>query len=209
MRDVNRIAQVLAKRFAGLKPMRNYGWPVPPLDVLDCVLSLNRPYYRFVKPRVEDFAERHPTLTTLRGLKRIIDSYPSPLSFSVKELRYRDPGRADTLVGVVNYLLRNQSRYTGTTEWARLHCWAKKIDATDYKSVGVRGFGIAGFQYLRILFGANTSKPDVHIKRFVSRLLGRRVNEVETICLLERAAKLTGVPLREADNAIWRQLSMR
>ena len=29
--------------------------------------------------------------------------------------------------------------------------------------VGVRGFGLAGFQYMRMLFGAQTAKPDIHI----------------------------------------------
>jgi len=54
-----------------------------------------------------------------------------------------------------------------------------------------------------MLFGVQTTKPDVHIIRFVSEVLGKKVNDVTALSLLERAAKQTGLPLREVDNIIW------
>jgi hypothetical protein len=59
----------------------------------------------------------------------------------------------------------------------------------DYLSVAARGFGLAGFQYLRMLFGAQTTKPDIHIIRFVSTIIGRKVTDVQALYLLERTAK--------------------
>jgi hypothetical protein len=169
MKDTERVALALAN--VSVVRRTRYGWALPPLDVLDCVLSLNRQYDSFVVPRVKQFAERHPTLTTLRGLAKLIDSYRSPLAFSVAELRYRDGPRAVTLRGVVGYLVHQEYWCPGATERMRLQKWAKSVVPADYESVGARGFGLAGFQYLRMLLGVQTTKPDVYIKRSWLRLL--------------------------------------
>lgn len=54
-----------------------------------------------------------------------------------------------------------------------------------------------------MLFGAQTTKPDVHIVRFVSEIVGRKVSDVQALYLLERAAVRTGLPVRDLDVAIW------
>jgi hypothetical protein len=69
------------------------GWLVPPLDVLDCVLSLNRNYDLFCLPRVEQFKRSHPEVDTLQRLLDLIRSYPNPLEFSIRELNYRHEAR--------------------------------------------------------------------------------------------------------------------
>ena len=209
MTEVDRIAGVLADRFAITAVNRKYGWGVPSLNVLDCVLSLNRRYDGFVVPRVRAFSERHPNVLTLRRLGQLIRHYRSPLEFSVAELQYRDTARATTLLGVIDYLLSVQRLHAGPTETAPLARWARSVQPSDCRTVGVRGFGLAGFQYLRMLFGVQTAKPDVHIRRFVSGLIGRPVTDLDALVLLELAARHAKVPLREADYEIWRQLSNR
>jgi hypothetical protein len=96
------------------------GWLNPPLDVLDCVLSLNRHYDRFCLPRVNRFAEPHPEVNTLDALLDLIAQYPTPLEFSIGELNYNHKDRADTLVGVTRYLKQVQSGYPGSSEISRL-----------------------------------------------------------------------------------------
>ena len=81
--------------------------------------------------------------------------------------------------------------------------WAEWTRPGDYLAVGVKGFGLAGFQYLRMLFGAQTTKPDIHIMRFVAEHIGRPVTDIQALYLLEKAARLAGLPLRELDAAIW------
>lgn len=51
----------------------------------------------------------------------------------------------------------------------RLRRLARWAPPCDYLVVGVAGFGLAGFQYLRRLFGAETTKPGVHVMRYVAR----------------------------------------
>jgi len=54
-----------------------------------------------------------------------------------------------------------------------------------------------------MLFGANTTKPDVHICRFVRNTLNRPVTDVATLEILEQATRLAGVRIRDLDTTIW------
>jgi hypothetical protein len=54
-----------------------------------------------------------------------------------------------------------------------------------------------------MLFGADTTKPDVHICRFVRNALNRPVTDVAALEILEQAAPLAGVKLRDLDTTIW------
>ena len=60
-----------------------------------------------------------------------------------------------------------------------------------------------GFQYLRMLFGANTCKPDLRIRQWVGEALGRKVSDIVALKLMEGAALEAGVLLRDADTTIW------
>ena len=65
------------------------------------------------------------------------------------------------------------------------------------------GFGLAGFQYLRMLFGAQTSKRVVHLVRFVADSVGTTQSPGKALAILDQAAAIVGLPLREVDSAIW------
>ena len=171
--------------------------------MLDCVLSLNRNYDRVVKPRVKEFSRNRPDIRTVAELRQIMASYANLSDFLDVELRYKDPGRADMLQGVVDYLLDVQKDFGGSTENKRLRAWAKWARPGDFAFTGVYGFGLAGFQYLRLLLGANTAKPDKRICQFVSDSVNREVNSVEALFLLERAANRANLRLRDVDNALW------
>lgn len=205
MTEVEKVAEVLSARYEHVRANATAVWPCSAQRVVDCVLSLNRPYNSFVKPRVEAFGSRHPEIGSLSALSGLVARYESPHAFSAKELDYNDRRRAETLVGVLAYLLDAIVDHPGVTEDDKLQHWATWCRPGDYLTVGVPGFGLAGFQYLRMLFGAQTAKPDVHIVNFVSEIVGRKVTPVQALNILERAAKLSGLPLREVDAAIWNE----
>ncbi len=154
-------------------------------------------------PRVNEFAAKNPRVKSVADLDQHIRLYASPLEFSVNELRYNHDERAKSLAGVVTYLLTALEEYPGKTEMVRLKKWAVAVRPGDHISVGVAGFGLSGFQYLRMLFGADTTKPDIHIRRFVGESIGRPVSDVAALQLLEQAARVAKLPLRELDSAIW------
>jgi hypothetical protein len=126
------------------------------------------------------------------------------LEFSVVELSYNHKERAETLVGVTKYLLKVQSGYQGSSEISRLKEWAEAAKPSDSYTVGVRGFGISGFQYLRILLeAAQVVKPDVHIRGFVSEAVGHPVSDYRALELFETAGKHLGWQLTALDYAVW------
>lgn len=63
--------------------------------------------------------------------------------------------------------------------------------------------GVTLFQWLRLRVGIETVKPDVHILRFVSNVLGRKITRNEAVAgLLYVAAKTNREPAL-LDSAIW------
>lgn len=184
----------------------------PAAKVIDCVLSLRKKYKLIVEPRVKRFVNSHPSVIRCPDLRTLIDSWQSPESFMAEVLHMRSPSKATMLVGVLDYLIDIQDRFEGEHEEERLAAWARWARPGDCLTLDVHGFKLAGFQYLRMLFGADTVKPDVHILAYVEEALsrpiaGRMAREVQAIFALERASELIGQPVRHIDVAIWERRS--
>lgn len=196
------LADAIRRTFPTITASRDPAWSRPAaLRVIDAVLSLNRNYDSFLVPRLDAFQANFPDVRSVAELHDMLASFEDPHAFLKQTMRYDDRARAATLAGVVAYLLKEVSANAPETD--ALRNWAEEAKPEDYKKMGVRGFGLAGFQYLRMLFGANTTKPDVHVLRFVSEALGRPVSDVEGLRLLEEAAGSWGLSLRDLDTSIW------
>lgn len=180
-------------------------WARPPaVLVIDCVLSLNRNYDTFLVPRLKTFMSNHPETQRLTDLAKLMASYPTPHAFMQQELDYNHESRARTLQTVLEFVCQIvKGIQTIEEEREILKQWAILAEPSDYQTLNIKGFGIAGFQYLRMLFGADTTKPDVHIMRFLSELLNRRISEVEALRLLEAASESVGLSVRDVDTYIW------
>ena len=204
MSDHQRLLSALQRDFAAIDRSSDRAWSrAAALRVIDCVLSLNRHYDRFVVPRLDAFEKRFPRIITLRQLRELIDSFSSPTEFVKDTLNYRDGPRARVLSGVTDFLVAKAEGAVGSAELARLESWAQDARPEDYRRLGIRGFGLAGFQYLRMLFGGNTTKPDVHILRYVTRAVGHPVTDLAALALLEEVAKSGDLLLRDIDTTIW------
>ena len=182
-------------------------WSYPPaVKVIDCVLSLNRKYDTFVVPRLKTFINNHPKTQRVVELAKLMASYRTPHAFVKQELNYNHEDRARTLDSVVKYLC-TVIEETKTIEQEKdgLTQWAIKSKPHDYQTLKIKGFGIAGFQYLRMLFGADTTKPDVHIIRFLSDILNRNLSATESLLLLESASERAGLSVRRVDSYIWKR----
>lgn len=176
----------------------------PAVLVIDCVLSLNRKYDTFVKPRLNTFVERHPEIQRVTDLAKLIESYPTSHAFVQQELNYNHEDRARILHEVVMFLCTIVQQTPTIPEEKALKQWVVQARSQTHR-LNIKGFGVAGFQYLCMLFGADTTKPDIYIIRFVSKLLNRNVSDLEARDLLEAASERVGLSVRDVDSYIWKR----
>ncbi|MEZ6193731.1 MAG: hypothetical protein R3C45_21015 [Phycisphaerales bacterium] len=202
--DATALAEQIEKDFGCISEPTDWIWTQPPAPkVIDCVLSLHQKYHTVVEPRVKAFVAENPEVRTCSDLRKLMDASESKASFYAKYLNMKSPSKAATTSDVADYLFDIQKRFDGDTEEDRLLVWARWCRPGDYLSLGVKGFGLAGFQYLRMLFGADTVKPDVHINRYVANSLGQPVSDIRAIYILERAGEILRQPIKSIDVAIW------
>jgi hypothetical protein len=205
MTDRDRLAAALRCLTSTVRKSSDRAWlRKPAVRVIDCVLSLHQSYDRFVVPRLDRFEQDHPSVHSVTDLRALMEPYPSPHQFLAEALNYQYEARAVMLNDVVCWLVENVSGY-GPYEMQlyNLQRWATDARPDDHGKLHIRGFGLAGFQYLRMLFGANTSKPDIHIRRYVASVVRHSVSDVGALRLLEDAASETGIRLRDLDTTIW------
>ena len=174
----------------------------PAVRVIDCVLSLNRPYKTVVVPRLNTFVEKHPDIQRVTDLAKLMANYPTPNAFVQQELDYDHADRARILHEVVMFLCRIIQQTPTISEEKSLKQWLVQAQPQTHR-LNIRGFGPAGFQYLCILFGIDTTKPDIYVIRFVSEILNRNVSDLEAHALLEAASESVGLSVRAVDRYIW------
>jgi hypothetical protein len=190
-----------------------------PERLLDCVLSLHRRYDEFAVPRITEFETRHPEVNTLTDLSRLVASSGGPVEFYQNELNYYYADSAEMFGKVMVYLMTESNEYPGNNDMERCYGWATSARIDGYKSIwdesNIPLFGIAGWQYLRMLFGADTCKPDIAVKKYVKDCLKRDFTGCQIVELMENAAilapnlKTFSKPVREADRRIWHEYNNR
>ena len=213
--DVNQLANCLSKL-----PAASVGtsFETSAERLLDCVLSLHRRYDEFAVPRIKGFRRKHPDVNTLADLRECIWQCGGTMVFYQQELDYWYPDAAEMFGRVLDYLENEMRNYQGTNELEKLSRWACTVPVIGYNAIWTEGgekrniplFGIAGWQYLRMLFGADTCKPDIAVNEFIKDCLGRTyISPIFVVELMEAAAPLVpalnagGQPVREADRRIW------
>ena len=173
------------------------------VKVIHCVLSLRTSYDRVVKPRLDIFKSKHPNVKRVAELENLMASYPNPYEFMKQELEFHSEKKAKMLQQVVQYVCQIAQKTSNVSEEESLKRWAIQAKPQECYSLNIKYFKVAGFQYLRMLFGADTAKPDVHVIRLVSKILRRNVSAIESILLLEEASKQVRLSVRSVDRFIW------
>lgn len=206
--EISKVAEVLKERFPKPISISDYDWRNPSLNIIDCVLSLNRKYKLVVKPRIEKFKTKNPTCFSIEDLIALIQNYGFNYGvFTKNELDYNHQDRGRIISEVCQYLLLEISNDNTGDQLQKLGKWAKNARPGDVYFVGIKGFGLSGFQYLRMLFGAQTTKPDTHIINYLSKILNKKITDVQALYLLEKVASKIDLPLRDLDFEIWNHIN--
>jgi hypothetical protein len=203
--EIAKIVDYLKTKYPDSVPNSDYDWKNPALNILDCVLSLNRKYNEFVKPRINYFRSLNPKCYLIEDLLELFNRHSFNFeAFTKQELNYNHAQRGELIFNVCKFLLKEISRYDDNEQLHKLRRWAIEAKPGDSINLGIHGFGLSGFQYLRMLYGAQTAKPDRHIRDFISEIICRKVNDVEALELIERASNQLHFPLRDLDYEIWK-----
>jgi len=187
-----------------VKP-EEFGYTNPVLICLDAVLSINRKYYNFVVPRLKYFQANYPEVHTLRQISTLIKELGYEGFYVV--WNYKHVARVKTLEELIDKFINYVSKIQQSDDLIAMKMWAEKSSVKDYAKFGVRGIGLATYQYIRMMLGVSTVKPDVHIKRAVSQALGRNVADYEAIMLIERASAVMNLPTTCVDHNLWRHFA--
>ena len=171
------------------------------LICLDAVLSINRKYYTFVVPRINYFQNKYPDITKLEELIKLIDNV------GIDNFRdcwnYNHPDRVKILYDLCNRLIEISRLYEDKNELTSLRKWASQSSVRDYNNFNVNGIGFTTFQYIRMLLGANTVKPDVHIKNKISEIVGKKIDDKYAVELFESACRELKLYIADIEHYIW------
>jgi hypothetical protein len=94
-------------------------------------------------------------------------------------------------------------REENLTSQEALKEWAVSCDFDRDFAGRVKHLGIAACQWLRMRLGVDTVKPDVHMHRFVTRAIGRKLSDSGVVAVIEEVARRLGMRARTLDHAIW------
>lgn len=200
--DLNKLKKFISKVEIKSDNNNNLGtYQNAVLICLDAVLSINRQYYRFVVPRISYFQENYSDIDSLEKLLRVLEN-EKIIGFS-KYWNYKHDERTKTLYNLTKKMIVIADNYKYLNELEALKTWAKEVTPVDYKAFNVPGIGLATFQYIRMMLGAKTVKPDVHIKRIVSHVLNKKINDINTITLFEKACNELKLNTAAVEHSLW------
>jgi hypothetical protein len=143
------------------------------------------------------FRSEHPDVRSLEDLEGILAGHPDDEDLALTLWGNHHHRRARELRGLVAYL-----RARDVIDLTALRRWAAGSTQVDF--VGhIKGLGPAVYRSLVMRLGVDTIKPDVHVLRFVSAAIGRRVTQDETVTSLEEIARRLGISARTLDASVW------
>ena len=180
----------------------------PAVKVINSVLSLRRPYKTVVKPKLDAFQENNPDVIQVSDLVDLMARYDTPYDFLKAELGFHSEIKATAIDGVVEKLCGITNASPSVPEENAIRQWALQANPGGYRVWKIKNFGIAGFQWLRMLFGADTVKPDTHILNFLADTLNERFpqtkkKKLEAIALIEETSAHSEFSARDIDRIIW------
>ena len=175
----------------------------PAVKVIHSVISQALNYKTTVYPRLVNFKKNRPDVKSIGQLADLMASYPTPLDFLTEEVNLRNQVKAGAIDGLVKYLCGIVEASPAVPEEEILKQWAIQVEPDGYKELNIKGVKIATFQWLRMLLGADTSKPDVHVMNFIDETIDQKLSEDECVLVLEGVASYLEVSERDVDFAIW------
>ena len=185
----------------------------PAVKVINSVLSLSLGY-RKVKKKLDAFQKNNPDVRQVTELAAFIkEDDQTPIDFLNKEFGYehkpKSIRKANAINSVCEKLCGIINASPSVPEEDAIRQWALQAKPKGYRVWDIKEFRIAGFQWLRMLFGADTSKPDRHILNFLADTLNEKFpqtsdkKKLEAVELIEETSAHSEFSARDIDRIIW------
>ena len=173
------------------------------IKVIDSVLMRGLRWKTAVGPKLKIFEENHPDVKQVTELAYLMECYQNPVEFLDTELGNSFEMKANALNSLVEYLCGVIEESPTVPERDALKQWADAVEPQDCYALDIKGIGVASIQWLRMLLGADTSKPDKHIMGFISDILGEEPSDVRCVFIMEAASEHLGLSTRKVDHRLW------
>ncbi|MHA1271451.1 MAG: hypothetical protein ACTSPY_16790 [Candidatus Helarchaeota archaeon] len=178
----------------------------PVIIILDAILTINRNYLVFVRPRILKFINEYGQIRKINDMLELINKFGDE-KFSNEVLQYNDQSRLNLLKYVFIKFKEYCEEVKIDNELEGMRKWAKEFKIEKLKDdriYSIKGIGLSTIQYLRMLLGVNTMMPDRHIKSWVMEVLKiKTISERRYIKILEKASERLNIPCREIVEYIW------
>ena len=184
----------------------------PAVKVINSVLSLSLGY-RKVKKKLDAFQKNNPDVRQVTELAKLIARYPKPIDFLNKEFGYKHKPKSIRKANAINSVCEKLCGIINASpsvpEEDAIRQWALQAKPKGYRVWDIKEFRIAGFQWLRMLFGADTTKPDRHILNFLADTLNEKFpqtsdkKKLEAVELIEETSAHSEFSARDIDRIIW------
>ena len=178
-----------------------FGYDKPFLIIIDAVLSINRQYNPFVKPRIELLKQKLSDINNLEELDNLIKIDKNKF---IELWHYNHIQRVDLLINLLEFFIVYKKQGGFKDDRAAMVHWA-----SSKKDLPVKGIGFRTNQYLRMMLGVSTVKPDVHLHKAVYEALGKRLSDKEVVEIIEITADKLNLKAISLDHGIWKSRSLK
>ena len=165
----------------------------PAIALIDVILAANRNYNKVVEPNINRIQEEYPDLNNFNELNKIINTQTEQEFYLF--WGHKDEKKYNTLKNVLSKI--NELRVINpnlTDDFTLMNNWAMNANILNYKSdpIGsISNIAIATFQHLRMVYGADTIKPDQRVKEVLDYEFGiSNLSDINVIKAVEQIAKI-------------------
>lgn len=179
-------------------PIAEYEYNNPVLTLIDVVLSINRKYESFVKPRIKLIED-----SDINSFDKLSAELKKGNKHFTSLWNYNHPQRIELLRNLLQYFMNYKNDNNIKDDLETLKKWGEESSVEKFKDWNIKGIAFTTYQYLRMLCGANTVKPDIHILRIIEIGVGRKLSLKDSVRIIEDISKRMNIKARNLDHAIW------
>jgi hypothetical protein len=169
---------------------------LPAIALIEVVLAANRNYNKHVLPNIKRLKKDYPKLISFSDLSYLIDNNSQADFYKI--WGPKDDKKYQTLKNIVNSIDVLRTNNPDLSDYQLMNNWANKVNIEKYTldEIGQhKNIAIATVQHLRMVFGANTVKPDQRVIEVLENEFGLKyISQINSIKAVEQISSILGIP---------------